>query len=173
MSAFTQTMDIEKHGQIASMSPPPQWIETTVANDNLQAVRKFHPQDDPSVGLYLYYRGHPLHERSASSLASLLAVDPHDLNDSEWWDIQEVVRDAALPYAFNMNFAHTTDWNGRRVLFVGGTWPKSNEESFSLYVTADASCSQIQEIIYLAPQSKYLTVWPVVERAMQSIRWIG
>ena len=170
MSATTQQMEIRDHGQIGSMSLPTGWIEQSVEKISTQSVRRFHPPDDLSVAVYLYYRGRPLHEESAKNLASILAEAPHDLLDSEWWDIQEVVRDAAFPDVFNLNVARTTDWNGRRVLFVGGRWPISEEESFTIYVSADKACTHIQEIIYLSPQSK-LPHWPIVERSLLTIRW--
>jgi hypothetical protein len=164
--------EIHNYGQIRSIALPPDWKERQPQSSGISTTRQFHPPSDTSSGLYVFYRGCPVSPHSAANFAAILSADPHELNSDEWWQVQEVVRDAALPGAFNLNFARTMDWNNRRILYAGGNWPQSEQQSLTIYIPADEICSQIQEVIYLAPQTRYLDYWTEVERSLQSIQWI-
>lgn len=167
-------LEIRNYGQIAYMPLPEGWIETSaVQQTGVQSIREFRPIEHASIGLYIYYRGMPLKSRSAKDLKEILCSDAHDLDENEWWSVQEVVRDAALPDAFDLNFARTGEWNGRQILLVNGYWTRTQENSFTIYVPADLACSQIQEIIFVAPQIKHRLFSEEVASCLQRIEWVS
>jgi hypothetical protein len=173
MSPLIHAIEVKDHGQIASLSIPQRWIEKPMEKGEfeLQTIRTFHPRENPAVRLSLYYRGCAVRSRSATNFANILSLPEHELDEEERWLIQEVLRDAALPDAFQLALARTADCNGRRNLVVTGSWPRSQESSFTMYIHPPDDPSQIQEIVFVAPENQYRAFWGAVERSLLTIRW--
>jgi len=160
-------------GQIEELVVPAGWLEREVERRAMQlwTLREFHVPDKPSVRLYLYYRGHPVSEKSGEAFENLLAQPPHDLDDSEWWSVQEILRNAALETAFERRRAHTYDWANKRVLMVDGHWPVLQEDSFAILINAADHGCQVQEIHYVAPTEEYQDYLPDALLALTAIKW--
>jgi hypothetical protein len=173
MSPLIHVIEVKDYGQIASLSVPQRWIEKPMERGEfeLQTIRTFHPRENPAVRLSLFYRGVALRSRSAMNFETILALPFHQLDEEECWSIQEVLRDAALPDAFELALARTADCNGRRTLVVTGSWPKSHESSFTMYVHPPNDPAQVQEIVFVAPENQYRAFWGAVERSLLTIRW--
>src|SRR5262249_21381210 len=109
MGASPSRIEINGLAQIEHLVVPGGWAERPVERHHMQlwTLREFHPPDRPSVRFYIYYRGHPVSENSGEAFESVLAKPPHDLDESEWWSVQEIVRNAALETAFERRRART------------------------------------------------------------------
>src|SRR4029450_13802416 len=98
VSSMTPTIELTNLGQIEHLVVPNGWVERQAERLPMQlfTLKEFNPPDRPSVRLYVYYRGHPVSEKSGESFETLLEKPPHDLDDAEWWSVQEVLGKAAL-----------------------------------------------------------------------------
>lgn len=173
MTTDIQSLEVLNHGQIKRLVLPPGWVEEQVERGEFQlwSLRQFHPLESHSVTLSLYYRGHPVSAASGESFESLLEKGAHELDDSECWSVQEVLRDAAVPEAFVPLKVQTRDWRGRRILLAEGKWPRTEEESLGIFINAADHGCQVQEIHYRAPAGQYLSYIDTVMKALHSIEW--
>ena len=162
------------HGQIKRLVLPQGWTEQQVESRDFQlwTLRQFHPSDNPAVTLSVYYRGHPISAASGANFENLLEREPHELDESECWSVQEVLRDAALPEVFVPSKIETGDWNGKRVLLVEGVWARTEERSFGVYINAADHGCQVQEIFYRSPAADYVKHKHAVMGALYSIEWV-
>ncbi|HEY9871512.1 MAG TPA: hypothetical protein V6D08_20310 [Candidatus Obscuribacterales bacterium] len=170
---MTPTIEVTEFGQIGHFVIPGEWVEKELQRLPMQlfTLREFHPCEKPDVRLYIYYRGHPVSERSGESFEALLDKPPHELDESEWLSVQEVVRDAALPEVFERRRARTYDWCGKRVLIVDGHWQRLKEDSFAIFINAADHGCQVQEIHFVSPTTDYQYYLPDALLALNSIRW--
>jgi hypothetical protein len=173
MDASPATIEINALGQIEHLVVPIGWLERPVDRHPMQlwTLREFHPASLPSVRLYIYYRGHPVSQRSGEAFEILLNKPAHELDESEWWSVQEVLRDAALPEAFERRRARTYDWSGKRVLIVDGHWLRLKEDSFAIFINAADHGCQVQEVHFVGPTTDYQYYLPDALLALNSIRW--
>ena len=157
MSMNVEQRQITDHGQVRIMKLPAGWIEAQVDRKpfDIWTMRTFHPVEKPQVRLSFYYRGGPVSLAQSENFCQLLAQPPHDLSPEELWDIQQVLRDAAIPGVFEKTSSSTLDWNGKRVVAIEGRWPGSQEDSLTILIDADGTGAQVQEIVFAAPIEDY------------------
>ena len=173
MSQGCSQIDVINHGQVQIMRLPEGWVESTTERHPLDVwtMRTFHPQGDSRTRLCLHYRGGPISPASAVKFRGLLEQSPHELSEAELWDIQEVLRDAMAPGAFEKTAASNKDWKGKRVIVLEGRWTASRETSLSIFVDADGTGSQVQEIHYVAPVEDFSKHLPLAQASLESIEW--
>lgn len=169
----TQSLEISNDGQIEQFNLPSGWVEVAVARPEhaLWSMRDFRPQADSPVRLSIFHRGAPVSVASAESFKTILSGPVHSLSYDEFWSLQQVLRDAALPDQFELLLAETIEVNGVKVLSVHGSWPKLKVDSFGIFISANELSTHIQEIYFFAPRDDYDSNWHVVQTALRSIKW--
>jgi hypothetical protein len=166
-------IDLRDHGQVKAMRLPQGWVEAEVNHQpfDLATTRMFHPEGNPQTRLCFYYRGGPVSPNSAGHFCKLLEQSPHELTESEWWEIQEVLGDAAVPGSFEKAAASSRDWQGKRVVVLQGRWPEEQQDSFSLFINADGGGLHVQEIHFVAAAEDFAKHLPSAQGALESIKW--
>lgn len=170
-----QSIEILNDGQIERFNLPSGWIEVEVKHPPhaLWSMRDFRPHANSDVRLSIFHRGARISEASARSFQSILSKPVHSLSYDEFWSLQQVLRDAALPDQFELLLSETIEINGVRVLSIHGSWPKLNLDSFGIFIDEDelGLATQVQEICFFAPRDAYNAHWHEVQDALASIKW--
>lgn len=168
-----QILEVIDDGQIGQLQLPAGWAEAQVKRQPqaLWSMREFRPHASEDVRLSIFHRGGPVSDTSAKSFREILAKPVHTLSYDEFWSMQQVLRDAALPDQFELLLAETIEVNGKKVLTVHGTWPKLKVDSYGIFIDADGMGTQVQEIYFFAPRDKYNSHWSAVQTSINSITW--
>lgn len=167
------SVEVIDNGKIEGFNLPIGWVEVEVTpNANvLWSMREFRPMKDSDVRLSIFHRGGPVSDSSAKSFRDVLNQPVHSLTYDEFWSVQQVLRDAALPDQFELLLAETIEVNGLTVLSVHGSWPKLKVDSHSIFIDADGLATQVQEIHFFAARDQYDAYWGDVQNAIASIKW--
>lgn len=170
-----QMTEVTRLGQVKALALPNYWQEVDVKQHELDAwnMRELQPTGNQDVRLSFFNRGRPVSITSAKSFQQLLVSPPHVLSEEEWWSVQEILRDAVLPGIFERGKAETIDMNGKMVLVVRGFWMELKKESWAVFVDADGSGTDVQEIYYIAPPEQYTEHWGDVKAAFKAIEWLN
>lgn len=161
------------HGQVKQMQLPKSWTERVIDKEEFQQwiAREFGPPGKPSVSLGLFFRGHYLSEDPTEVLEKLLSSPlPHHLNEEDLIALDELLRDASLPDAFQFYDARVEDIRGRRVLVVEGLWVRQNLQTLWLFINSDDS-GLIEELYFAAPPEDYKLNLPLIVESLATIDW--
>ncbi len=166
-------VEVIDNGQIERFNLPVEWVEVEVARkaNALWTMREFRPAQTSDVRISIFHRGGPVSDSSAKSFREVLNQPLHSLSYDEFWSVQQVLRDAALPDQFELLLAETIEVNGLTVLSVHGSWPKLKVDSYGIFIDADGLATQVQEIYFFAPRNQYDAYWSDVQNAIRSIKW--
>lgn len=171
----TKTTRIIWHGQIATMTFPPGWIEGPPhefrGGVGTKSFREVHPVDAPNASMCFYFRGLPASEAAGQSFQAVLAQPAHVLTADEINSLDEILRGKGSAQEFQVGAVQTEDLNGKRLLAVQGRWLERQEDVLAIYVSADNSGRLVQEIYFQAPVHLYARYLPEAQQAMRSIKW--
>lgn len=178
--APTQAPIVEDTGLIRRLVLPSGWVEQ--AHDFFRAkeerlLRIFGIQDR-RVALRLSTIGSLVDQQSHNSLVMLLGKPPHLLHHDELPALSEVTR----PLVATVNeqgkmlvllSAKTFDVNGKRVLFVDGTYKGTDCHFLAMYWNASMwpSDPRVQHITFEARGADYLANLSKVKVALKTIQW--
>lgn len=163
---------VENEGYVKSMKLPSSWIDCSRPRPEWAGPfwRTFRPASGSKVRLSFFDRGRPISESGGSALKGLLEKVPSVLTPSDLRSLGDVLRDAALVDEFNFLNARSEMFNGRPVIVIEGRWNELQEDCL-WYITADAECTWVYEIIYQAPKLDYPLHLKQVRDCLKTIEW--
>jgi hypothetical protein len=169
-------MIVAGHGQIAKLELPPGWVEKNVTppmgSSGARGEREFNPPGRDDVKLCLFYRGSPIPGSSAEDFQQIISLTPHVLSDDEIEQLTDVLDNLANAEAFDLRYARTIDFRGRKVLVAEGVWKVLQHEGLHFFVDADGSGKIIQEVYFTAPKTDFDNYVDTVRAALGSVEWI-
>jgi hypothetical protein len=168
-------LEIHDKGQIVSMTFARGWREgftEPYSGIGHRSYNEIQLSSDEDVAVSFFYRGFPLHNQTAAeAFHTMLQSAPHTLSAQEVHSIAEVLGDKASTNAFNTLSIRTENLNGKNVLLVEGRYKALQQDVYQLYVDADGTGKNVQEVFYQAPREKYLAHLKDAKLAINSIQW--
>lgn len=161
-------------GNVDQMLIPNGWVEEKMpagmGGIGTRNLREFHPPEDPTAKLAIFYRGLPVDDASAANLQSVLKQPEHTLSTQEIQGLKNVLRERSDPEVVSLNSAKTETINGQRVLVIEGQYKQTGSNIKEIFVSNDKS-GAVQEIYFQAPANSYGKYSPMADQALKSIRW--
>lgn len=123
MTAERQVVNgVKNLGAIESFTLPDDWIIGDCRHDAYGYLYTWHSEEHPDVSMSIAYSGRPLPGKDATSLHAILNMAPHTVSASELRTIRGLLLEKLDDEVFSIAAAGTRNIDGRRILFVNGTY---------------------------------------------------
>lgn len=160
-------------GQIGTMKLPSGFVEGesergTVGSNMFQ---EYHLAADPSVKLYLEYRGFKMSKATGGKFHDILAEPPHKLSAEELKSLGEMFDTRSNPSEFHTQIAKTQDVDGKRVLVLEGRYLKHDLQARTMFIDADDTGRVVQQVTFQTPMDKRSQYFNDGINALESIKW--
>lgn len=161
--------------QVKELTLPGNWV-VEITRDNSSfgggCARTLHPTGNRGVNICLFQRTTPLSERGTINMQRMFAAPIHELSNGEIRSIQEALGTMGLAEEFDIAIIRTMDLNNRTVLFLTGTWIRSDMRVMTIITCNPEKPHLLQEVYYAAAGELFMRHMGCAAEVLRSICWV-